>query len=133
MRHEGAEDQRLDTELSPRWLGVANGSSLALLADEAEDYRALVAIDLQLRGVRWRQTTTPRWTTMRVFVFKDMTVLGTPAGEVEAYCPADGTKAWSQRVKGTVRAIGGSEDVLYVGTTEGRLYARNSSVSCSGA
>lgn len=121
---------KVDAKLGPRDLAVTNGSLLVLLADEAEDYRALVSIDLKLSGVRWREMASTRWSTSRVLVSGRMAVLGSPTGEVVAYCVADGTKAWSRLVVGTVRVIGASEDALYVGTTQGSLYAVAPGGSC---
>jgi outer membrane protein assembly factor BamB len=94
-----------------------------LLTDKGEDVRAVVALDRSLNGLRWRVTAPDRWTTTRVFATPSTVVMGTPTGEVTAYCAADGTRAWSHTIKGTVRSIAGADDVLYVGTVEGILYA----------
>jgi len=101
-----------------------------LLADKGEDIRAVVALDRSLNGVRWRMTAPDRWTTTRVFATPRLVVMGTPKGEVIAYCAADGKQAWSHTVKGTVRSIAGADDALYVGTVEGILYAIRPPAAC---
>jgi outer membrane protein assembly factor BamB len=131
--HRGAvlASRNLDGKLRPRGMPVLTGDSLlVLLADEAADYRALVSLDATLAGVRWRRPAGPRWSTSRAFVWGNAVILGTPSGEVIAYCAADGTTAWSRAVRGYVRAVGGSEDTLYVGTSEGRLYALGPVSAC---
>ena len=116
--------RKLDVNLKPRGSLVRTGDSLlVLLIDEAAKYRALVSVDRALDRVHWRLNASNSWSTSRVFLWGDMVVLGTPSGEVVAYCRDDGVKAWSCTVSGTIRVIGGSEDTLYVGTTEGTLSA----------
>jgi outer membrane protein assembly factor BamB len=121
---------RLHTTLGPRVLAAMDGSLLVLLADATEAYLALVSIDPELSGVRWRQVANTPWSTSRVFVTNQMAILGSRDGEVAGYCVADGSKAWSHGVKGTVRAFSGSVDALYVGTMEGSLYALAPAPSC---
>jgi outer membrane protein assembly factor BamB len=97
---------------------------------KAEDVRAVVALDRGLKGMRWRTPAPDRWTTTRVFATPSIVVTGTPKGEVTAYCAANGTRAWSHTVKGTVRSIAGVDDILYVGTVEGILYAIRPPAAC---
>jgi outer membrane protein assembly factor BamB len=123
--------RKIDDKLRPRGEMVPAGDSLlVLLADEQMNDRALVSVDTALTSVRWRQAALRHWSTSRVFVWGPAAVVGSPSGEVVAYCVADGTKAWSRTVSGTVRAIGGADDMLYVGTTDGTLYAIRPAVSC---
>lgn len=122
---------KLDEKLIPRSVPVVTDDSvLMLLTDEAVDYRALVSLDLRLERVRWRLTATKTWDTSRAFVWNSMVVLGTSSGEVIAYCTADASKAWSRIVKGSVRAIGGSGDTVYVSTRQGGLDAFRPAGSC---
>ena len=124
--------RKVDEKLRPRSDLVPSGDSLlVLLADEQEAYQALVSIDLALTGIRWREAARGPWSTTRVFVWGETAVVGTPSGEVVGYCVADGRRAWSRTISGTVRAIGGAEDALYVSTTEGGLYALGPVGSCS--
>lgn len=125
--------RKLDANLLPGGSPVLMGDALfVLLQDKGADYRAVISLDLSLDGVRWRQTASNRWSTAgRLFAWGNMVVLGTPSGEVVAYCAADGTMAWSHTVGGTIRSIGGSEDTLYIGTVEGILYAVRPLISCN--
>jgi hypothetical protein len=76
-----------------------------------------------LSAVRWRQPATQPWTTARVFTAGAIALVGTESGAVLGYCLADGSPAGSHRVGAAVRSIGGSAEVLYVGTTAGILSA----------
>jgi outer membrane protein assembly factor BamB len=49
--------------------------------------------------------------------------VGTEAGEVISFSLRDGSQRWQQAVKGRVRSIGDSGDTIYVGTSEGIIYA----------
>lgn len=114
---------KADTKLKPTSLPViGNNALIVLLTDETHDYRALVSVDLDLRKVRWRQEATDKWTTSRIFLIGTTAVLGR-GGEVTGYNMATGEPTWSANVAGTIRSIGGFGDAIYVGTTEGFLYA----------
>jgi outer membrane protein assembly factor BamB len=124
--------RKLDDQLRPRSSLVRTKDSLlVLLTDEGADVRALVSVDPNLDKVRWRQTATTHWDTSRVFVWGELALIGAPSGEVVAYCAADGSRVWSRSVAGSIRAIGGSEDTLYVGVRQGSLYALRASKACN--
>jgi outer membrane protein assembly factor BamB len=74
---------------------VTKDAVLVLLADKEANYRALVSLDPTLTRVRWRQAAPDRWTTSRVFATSRIVVVGSPSGEVTAYCVGDGSLAWS--------------------------------------
>jgi outer membrane protein assembly factor BamB len=133
MRAGGVlSSNKVHASLKPGGSPVRIGDSLlVLLADEGADYRELVSLDLSLERVRWRQAPSKSWSTARrFFPWRQMVVVGTASGDVVGYCAADGTKAWSQTLGGTIRAIGGAEDTLYVGTVEGSLHAVRPAASC---
>jgi outer membrane protein assembly factor BamB len=115
----------LDAVLRPASSPVLTKDAiLVLLADTGANSRALVSLDPPLARVRWRQTSSDRWTTTRVFATQRTVLVGGPSGEVTAYCAADGSLAWSHKLpKAPVRSIGGSEGQLLVGTPSGALYA----------
>jgi eukaryotic-like serine/threonine-protein kinase len=97
---------------------------LVLLADKEANYRAVVSLEPTLARVRWRQTAPDRWTTSRVFATQRTVLVGTPSGEVTAYCAADGSLAWTHKLpKAPIRSIGGTDERLLVGTPSGALYA----------
>jgi outer membrane protein assembly factor BamB len=77
-----------------------------------------------LARVTWRQTAPDRWTTSRVFATQRTVLVGSPSGEVTAYCAADGSLGWSHKLpKAPIRSIGGTDERLLVGTPSGALYA----------
>jgi eukaryotic-like serine/threonine-protein kinase len=100
-------------------------SLLVFLADKEGTCHSLVCLDLSLKLERWRQKTTrPRhWAASRLLVWGDCVVVGTSAGEAIAFSLRDGSESWRQAVKGSVRSLGNSGDTIYVGTTEGIIYA----------
>lgn len=112
---------------------VTSKAVLVLLVDREANYRALVSIDPEAARVNWRLAAPDRWSTSRVFVSRQTIVLGTPTGDVTAYCLADGTQAWSHKLAAApIRSIGGSDDgMLFVGTVPGALYAVKAPDSCS--
>jgi outer membrane protein assembly factor BamB len=103
---------------------VTKDAVLVLLADKEANYRAVISLDPTLTRVRWRQTAPDRWTTSRVFATSRTVVVGSPAGELTAFCAADGSVAWShQLAKAPIRSIGGTDERLLVGTPTGTLFA----------
>lgn len=122
---------KLDTSLIPASAPVRTENSLlVLLTDRAAEYRALVAVDAGLTRVLWRVVATASWLTSRAFIWGDVVVVGSPSGEVAAYCHTTGAPAWSRTVTGRVRSIGGGRDVLLVGTQSGGLYAMRPPRTC---
>lgn len=116
---------KLDDVLRPVSVPLVTASAvLVLLADQEANYRALVSIDPSLSRIHWRQTAPDRWSTSRVFVAERTIFLGSPSGDVTAYCLADGSPAWSHRLANApIRSIGGSGEILYAGTPQGTLFA----------
>jgi eukaryotic-like serine/threonine-protein kinase len=124
---------KLDSALKPSSAPlVTENAVIVLLADEGADYRAMVALDPALGAVKWRRDASTRWTTSRVFASANTTIVGGPTGEVTAYCVADGSPAWSHKVPiAPIRSIGGTAELLYVGTPQGALYAVRPPRACS--
>jgi outer membrane protein assembly factor BamB len=122
---------KIDATLRPKSVPAkASDSVVVLLGDASADNRAVVSLDPALTTIRWRVSAEPRWTTSRVFVWGDVIVVGTPSGDVNAYCNKTGALTWSRSIKGSVRSIGGAEDLLLVGTQNGDLYAMRAPRSC---
>jgi eukaryotic-like serine/threonine-protein kinase len=124
---------KLDSALKPSSAPlVTKGVVIVLLADAGADYRAMVALDPALGKVKWRREAPTRWTTSRVFATDSTTIVGGPTGELTAYCVADGSSAWSHKVPiAPIRSIGGTAEMLYVGTPQGTLYAVRPPRGCS--
>jgi outer membrane protein assembly factor BamB len=125
---------KLDPALEPSSAPlVTRDALLVLLTDKQANYRALVSLDPELGRVNWRRAAANTWSTTRVFATSRTVVLGTPSGEVTAYCLADGTAAWSQKLSSApIRSIGGTDEMLFVGTPQGNLYAIRPPRACTG-
>ena len=103
---------------------VTNDAVLVLLADKEANYRAVVSLDPALARIKWRQDAPDQWTTSRIFTTSRTIFVGNPSGELSAYCAADGSLAWSDRLANApIRSIGGTDERLLVGTPSGTLYA----------
>ena len=123
----------VDRVLKPTSAPVMTAQSvLVLLADQEANYRAVVALEPSLARVVWRQASPDRWTTSRVFATARTVLVGSPSGEVTAYCASDGSLAWSHKLANApVRSIGGTDERLFVGTPQGSLYAIRPPSSCN--
>jgi outer membrane protein assembly factor BamB len=109
----------LQVEGEPRWrLVVASDSLLVFLGPQT-----LASLDLSLKGVRWSaKASSEFWTSARPYVWRD-TVLAGDGDELVALRARDGARLWSHQVSRMVRGIGVADDVLYVGTRQGPLFA----------
>lgn len=116
---------KVDPALTPASVPLIAGTAvLVLLVDQQADYRALASLDPNMTRINWRVASPDRWTTTRVFQTANTILLGTPSGEITAYCAADGSLAWSHKLgSAPIRAIGGAEKTLLAGTPQGTLYA----------
>jgi outer membrane protein assembly factor BamB len=124
--------RKLEANLKPSSVPFRTADALlVLLTDQPSDYRALVSMDPALKGARWQVTADKNWSTSRVFVWGDVVVLGTPSGEILAYCANTGARSWTRSVKGRIRSIGGGADTLLIGTDTGGLYALNAPRTCN--
>lgn len=123
-----------DQSLRPRGTPVVTANAvLVILADPVGNPRVLVALDPDLRGVRWQQPAATTWTTARVLVHGGAAFLGAASGDVTAYCLDTGAQGGSISVEGSVRSIGAAGDLLLVGTTAptGTLYAMRVEPACA--
>jgi outer membrane protein assembly factor BamB len=108
----------LATEATPNGhLVVAGDALLAFLGDEI-----IASVDLDLRKVRWSAEASKEWTSARPYLWKDMVLAGN-RHELIALSSADGVRMWSHQFPETVRGLGASPDVLYVGTLAGPVFA----------
>jgi hypothetical protein len=116
---------KIDSSLVPTAAPLVNEHAvIVLLTDQQANYRSMVSLDPSLARTTWRQDAPDRWTTSRVFATERAVWVGTPSGEITAYCLADGSRGWSHKLANApIRSIGGSDQALYVGTPAGTLYA----------
>ena len=105
------------TEAMPYGHLISAGDSLfAFLGDE------VVSFNPDLRKVQWSAEASKEWTSARPYLWHDLLVAGN-RHELIAFHSADGSRAWSFQFPETVRGIGTSTDVLYVGTLKGPIFA----------
>jgi len=108
----------LPTESAPnRRLIVAKDSLLAFLGDEI-----FASLDLDLKKLQWSAEASKQWTSARPYLWHDAVLVGNRR-ELVALRSSDGTREWSFQFPETVRGIGTSPDILYVGTLAGPVFA----------
>ena len=106
------------TEATPSGRVVPSGDSLLVfLGDEV-----VASFNLDLKKIQWSAEASKEWTSARPYVWRDLLLAGN-RHELIALRSADGSRAWSFQFPETVRGIGTSTDVLYVGTLKGPIFA----------
>jgi outer membrane protein assembly factor BamB len=114
----GAVLSDLPTESAPnRRLIVANDSLLAFVGDEI-----FASFDLDLKKLRWSAEASKQWTSARPYLWRDAVLAGNRR-ELVALRLSDGSREWSFQFPETVRGIGTSPDILYIGTLAGPVFA----------
>jgi outer membrane protein assembly factor BamB len=114
----GAVLTDLPTESAPnRRLIIANDSLLVFLGDEI-----FASFDLDLKKLRWSAEASKQWTSARPYLWRDAVLAGNRR-ELIALRASDGSREWSFQFPETVRGIGTSPDILYIGTLAGPVFA----------
>lgn len=94
---------------------------LLALGWSAEDGHFVSCVAPSLEDVRWTHPGPEEWSTMRPWVEDDRVLLGV-GGTLFSLSTADGSVEGSCPVDGTPRGLAVSDDVLYLGTVQGRLF-----------
>ena len=113
-------DVLVDTETQAPPVGrlvLADDSLLAFLADDI-----FASFDLDLKKLRWSAEASKQWSSARPYLWHDIVLAGNRR-ELIAFRPSDGARQWSHEFPETIRGIGTSPDVLYVGTLNGPIFA----------
>lgn len=84
--------------------------------------QTLGCVEPSLRRIRWTRQFPKEWSSARPYLWGDAVLVASEA-ELSAFRLPDGRPAWSQMLEGTIRGIGSSGDVLYIGTLNGAVYA----------
>lgn len=92
------------------------GCIFALVGD------ALACVDLTLARVRWRAVNPGGWSSLRPLVRGAEVIVGDAVGKLVAFSLA-GDELWRMRLVGEIRGLGTHQDLLFVGTRAGRIYA----------
>jgi outer membrane protein assembly factor BamB len=124
----GAVISELSTEAKPVGrLAFADDSLFVFLENAAEKVGYIISVDSKLASVRWKQRSSPGWASERPHLWKEFVVAGNCRGELAAFRATDGAPQWNISLKGCIRSIGNSGDMLFAGVQEGTIYAYQSS------
>jgi eukaryotic-like serine/threonine-protein kinase len=114
----------LATEAKPVGrLAFVNDSLLLFLQNASERVGYIVSVDSKLTSVRWKQRSSPDWASERPHLWKDLVLAGNCRGEMVAFRASDGERQWNLSLKGCIRSIGSSGNMLFAGVQEGTIYA----------
>jgi hypothetical protein len=104
---------------------VAGDALLVYLNSRGGDggAEALACLDRALTKVRWSQKSAGGWSLTSPYLWRGRVLAGNEGGEVIAFRIADGAKQETYVLEGTIRSIGGHDDVFYIGTLNGTIYA----------
>ena len=108
---------------SPTRIVISDGAPVFFVdkGGEPDQAEVLIGPDPELTKLRWARNAPAEWWALHPAPWQGMVLLGDRAGEVIAYQVSDGTKAWSHKLSGSIRAIGADERMLYLGTSESVL------------
>ena len=105
---------------APRCTPVGRGETLLVFLGRS----GLAALDARLTRVCWTYNTGSSWGPSRPCVRDRLVLVGSSDGRLAALSLDDGTLQWSRTFAGEdIRSIGGTEDIFYIGTLRGMLYA----------
>jgi len=104
-------------------LAFTNDLLLMFLENASERVGFIIAVDLKLTGVRWKQRASPDWASERPHLWKEFVVAGNCRGDLAAFRVTDGEPQWNLSLKGCIRSIGSSGNMLFAGVQEGTIYA----------
>lgn len=101
----------------------ANDSLFMFLQNASERVGYIISVDLKLTGARWMQRSSPDWASERPHLWKDSVIVGNCRGEMAAFRATDGEPQWNLSLKGCIRSIDSSGNILFAGVQEGTIYA----------
>ena len=104
-------------------LAFGNDSLFMFLQNASERVGYIISVDSQLGRVRWKQRSSPDWASERPHLWKEFVVAGNCRGEMAAFRATDGEQQWNLGLKGCIRSIGSSGNMLFAGVQEGTIYA----------
>ena len=120
----GSVIYKLDLEAKPVGrLALANDSLFMFLENSLERIGYIISVDSRLAGVRWKQRSSPDWASEGPHLWKGSVVAGNCRGEMAAFRVTDGAPQWNVSLKGCIRSIGSSGNMLFAGVQEGTIYA----------
>lgn len=96
----------------------ADGCLLALWGETT-----LACLDPGDGGVRWSREAPSVWSSFQPLVRDELVLVGDESGEIHAFRLSDGSTAWTRHLEGEIKGLGTHDGLLYVGTSQGRLYS----------
>jgi outer membrane protein assembly factor BamB len=115
---------QLATESKPVGrIAFADESLLLFLENSSERNGYIISVDPGLKGLRWKRKSAPDWASERPHVWKDSVIAGNCRGDLAAFRVTDGEPQWKVTLKGCIRSIGTSGNMLFTGVQEGTIYA----------
>lgn len=120
----GATVADLAVEATPVGRLSLTDEALLLFLESRNDHSGyIVSVDPNLTTQKWKQKSSPDWASERPHVWKGLVLAGNCRGELAASRASDGGPEWKLNLKGCIRSIGNSGDMLFVGVQEGTVYA----------
>ncbi len=116
-------------EVTPkREMRFLHDGLIFLAAQDGKTVREVISIDPLDGREYWSVSLddpNPKaaWYSPRVHIWRDNVVVGSTTGQVAGYRASNGSLSFRFKLNGRIRGIGSHEDILYVGTFEGMLYA----------
>jgi eukaryotic-like serine/threonine-protein kinase len=101
---------------------IITGNSILVFSLEGQSL-VLNALDTSLTGVRWHRRAERGWSSSRPYLCRESVLAGSEDGELAALAIEDGNTIWSRHLNGVIAGIRYDEDLLYVGTVRGILFA----------
>ncbi|HEY4491106.1 MAG TPA: PQQ-binding-like beta-propeller repeat protein, partial [Acidobacteriota bacterium] len=110
---------------SARWKLNHFDQRLYFLQWQGNIGEGLKCLDLRTGKEIWSQAAPEgsEWDTFRPLIWRNWILVGSNRGQLAAFDIVSGAQAWTIEVKGDMRSIGASDSVVYVGCTNGILYA----------
>lgn len=107
----------LDLPHPPAYTPVIHGDKVFVVTE-----RQLLAVRSSLSGIVWSRKAGKGWSTPRPRLWNGAVVAG-DGPDLYALDVQSGQELWKHHFGGMVRGVGSDQDVLYVGTLQGDIYA----------
>jgi outer membrane protein assembly factor BamB len=104
-------------------LTLTDNSLLLFLENRSERSGYIVSVNPNLTTQQWKQKSSPDWASERPHLWNGLVLAGNCRGELNAFRASDGDPQWKVNLKGCIRSVGTSDDMLFVGVQEGAVYA----------
>jgi PQQ-like domain len=108
----------LSTQSAPNRRLIVDGESIFVFVGD----EIFASVDSELKKLRWSAEASKEWTSARPYLWHGIVLAGNRK-ELVALRSSDGGREWSVQFPETVRGIGMSPGVLYVGTLKGPVFA----------